>query len=94
MTVYPSRNFLQSLAAVVTFIFCNDAVAQELAIAPFIPDSGTIAAIFIGCDEDVGAIAPGRFGDLIAVTGDPLADVTVLQNVGVVIKGGLVFKRL
>jgi imidazolonepropionase-like amidohydrolase len=37
---------------------------------------------------DVGAIAPGRYGDLIAVNGDPLADITALEDVDIVIKGG------
>lgn len=41
---------------------------------------------------DVGAIAPGRFGDLIAVDGDPLKDVRVLENVAIVIKGGVLVK--
>jgi imidazolonepropionase-like amidohydrolase len=41
---------------------------------------------------DVGAIAVGRYGDIIAVAGDPLADVTVLTKVSVVIKGGEVVK--
>jgi imidazolonepropionase-like amidohydrolase len=36
----------------------------------------------------VGRIAPGAWGDLIAVPGDPLADVTTLERVAVVIKGG------
>ena len=42
---------------------------------------------------DVGAIAPGRYGDIIAVDGDPLTDVRVLEHVGFVMKGGLVVKR-
>ncbi|QLC23231.1 amidohydrolase family protein [Parasphingopyxis sp. CP4] len=37
---------------------------------------------------DVGAIAPGRYGDIIAVDGDPLTDITALEDVDVVIKGG------
>ncbi len=37
---------------------------------------------------DLGRIAPGRFADLVAVSGDPLADVTELERVAVVIKGG------
>jgi imidazolonepropionase-like amidohydrolase len=37
---------------------------------------------------DVGVIEPGRYGDLIVVKGDPLRDVTVLEHVDVVIKGG------
>lgn len=35
---------------------------------------------------------PGRFGDLIAVRGNPLSDMSVMKTVDVVIKGGLVFK--
>ena len=41
---------------------------------------------------DVGAIAPGRYGDMIAVDGDPLSDVRVLESVGFVMKGGEVVK--
>src|SRR4051794_4594078 len=41
---------------------------------------------------DVGAIEPGRFGDLIAVRGDPLANVAVLEHVDAVIKGGQLVK--
>jgi imidazolonepropionase-like amidohydrolase len=46
------------------------------------------AAEALGRSADVGAIAVGRFGDLIAVAGDPLSDVTVLQSVGFGMKGG------
>lgn len=41
---------------------------------------------------DVGAIAIGRYGDLIAVDGDPLADVRTLEHVAFVMKGGEVVK--
>ncbi|MGN6451792.1 MAG: Xaa-Pro dipeptidase [Steroidobacteraceae bacterium] len=41
---------------------------------------------------DVGAIAPGRYADLIAVDGDPLSDVRVLESVAVVMKGGQIVK--
>ena len=50
------------------------------------------AAEALGRSADVGAIAVGRYGDLIAVTGDPLADVTRLQSVSFVMKGGDVVK--
>jgi imidazolonepropionase-like amidohydrolase len=46
------------------------------------------AAEALGQTRDVGAIAPGRFGDLVAVRGDPLRDVTVLERPEAVIKGG------
>ena len=48
----------------------------------------TNAAQALGRESDVGAIAPGRYGDLIAVDGDPLANVRELEDVDVVIKGG------
>jgi imidazolonepropionase-like amidohydrolase len=52
----------------------------------------SVAAKYIGWSDDVGAIEPGRFGDLIAVKGDPLADISILQNVEAVIKGGERYK--
>lgn len=48
------------------------------------------AAEALGRTGDVGAIAPGRYGDLIAVSGDPLADVRALEQVEMVIQGGRV----
>jgi imidazolonepropionase-like amidohydrolase len=50
------------------------------------------AAEALGRSGDVGAIAVGRYGDIIAVSGDPLADVTRLQSVAFVMKGGDVVK--
>ncbi len=52
----------------------------------------SVAAAVIGWDEDVGTITAGRFGDLIAVRGDPLSNVSLLQDINVVVKGGLVFR--
>ncbi|MFQ3595264.1 MAG: amidohydrolase family protein [Sphingomonadaceae bacterium] len=46
------------------------------------------AAAALNRAGDLGQIAPGRFGDMVAVPGDPLADVTALERVAVVIKGG------
>ncbi len=46
------------------------------------------AAEALGRSQDVGAIAVGRYGDMVAVAGDPLADVTVLERPLAVIKGG------
>jgi imidazolonepropionase-like amidohydrolase len=48
----------------------------------------TTAAELMGWQDRIGAIEPGKYADMIAVDGDPLADVTILQNVKVVIKGG------
>ncbi|HEY7739787.1 MAG TPA: amidohydrolase family protein [Steroidobacteraceae bacterium] len=49
------------------------------------------AAAALGRAQELGAIAPGRFADLVAVTGDPLADVTRLEHVSGVIKEGRLF---
>jgi imidazolonepropionase-like amidohydrolase len=50
------------------------------------------AAEALGRSADVGAVEVGRYGDLIGVAGDPLADVTQLQSVAFVMKGGEVVK--
>ncbi len=50
------------------------------------------AAQALGREKDVGAIAVGRYADMIAVSGDPLADVRVLERAEAVIKGGVVVK--
>ena len=42
--------------------------------------------------DRVGTIQKGRYGDIVAVKGDPLADISDLENIDVVIKGGLLFK--
>jgi imidazolonepropionase-like amidohydrolase len=51
------------------------------------------AAQALGREKDVGAIQVGRYGDLIAVDGDPLRDVRALEDVDVVIKNGQVVKN-
>jgi imidazolonepropionase-like amidohydrolase len=43
----------------------------------------------LGWEADVGAIAVGRYGDIVAVAGDPLKDVTVLEHVTDVVKAGI-----
>jgi len=50
------------------------------------------AADLLGWTDRVGAIEPGKYADLIAVSGDPLQDVTVLERIGFVMKGGQVVK--
>jgi imidazolonepropionase-like amidohydrolase len=70
------------------------AIMVGLGMTPMdaIKTSTSVAADYLGWQSDIGAIEEGRFGDLIAVRGDPLQDIKVLQQVDVVIKGGLVFK--
>jgi imidazolonepropionase-like amidohydrolase len=50
------------------------------------------AAEALGSD-DVGIAEPGRFADLVAVIGDPLSDVSVLEELSAVIKGGTLIER-
>ena len=56
--------------------------------------SATITASqALGQEKDVGQLAVGRYGDIIAVAGDPLADVTTLERPVFVMKGGTVIKQ-
>ena len=56
--------------------------------------SATInAADLIGHPEQFGSIRAGRFADIIAVTGDPLADIHILEHVNFVMKEGKVYKQ-
>lgn len=46
----------------------------------------------IGKSDSIGTLEPGKYGDLIAVNGDPLADITELEDVDFVMKEGVVYK--
>ena len=50
------------------------------------------SAELIGWDDRVGSLRPGRYADLIAVDGDPLDDIAVLEDVPFVMKGGEILK--
>jgi len=50
-------------------------------------------AKLLAWDGQIGSLEPGYLADVIAVSGDPLQDISVLQNVGFVMKGGLVYKK-
>ena len=47
----------------------------------------------MGWQDEIGSIAKGKFADLVAVSGDPLADITELQRVKFVMKGGKVIRN-
>jgi imidazolonepropionase-like amidohydrolase len=53
----------------------------------------THAADLLGHSNEVGSIKPGKYADVIAVSGDPLGDVSVLEHVDFVMKDGTVYKQ-
>lgn len=100
--------FRKALAAGVTLVFGTDLgvlphhlgarqfaemVKQGMAPMHAIQSATSIAADHMGLQDDVGALEVGRFADLIAVRGNPVEDITLLQDVSFVIKGGAVVKR-
>lgn len=82
--VYPNGDNAKQFATMVTWGMTPMQAIQAATVT---------AAEALGRSTDVGAIAPGRYGDLIAVAGDPLADVSILQSVPFVMKGGDVVKQ-
>jgi len=55
--------------------------------------AGTVnAADLLGWSDRVGTLEPGKFADIVAVEGDPVANVHLLENVSFVMKGGEVIK--
>jgi imidazolonepropionase-like amidohydrolase len=81
-------------------IFPHGENAKQLAVyvrygmtpAQAIRSATSVAADLLGRAQDVGTLQPGRYADLIAVRGDPLADVRVLEAVPFVMKGGKIVK--
>ena len=85
---YPGKTCGQ--AGVATLIKLHDAGMSPLDTIRAIT---TNAAEMLGWQDRVGAIDAGKFADLIAVAGDPLADVTELERVRFVMKGGQVVRN-
>ena len=57
-----------------------------------IQSATTVAAVLIGWSRDVGAVSPGHYADMVAVEGDALADIRVLEHVAAVMKGGVLVR--
>ena len=51
------------------------------------------AASLLKIDQELGSIEQGKLADIIAVDGDPLKDISVMENVSLVMKDGKVFKQ-
>jgi imidazolonepropionase-like amidohydrolase len=102
-------NWSRAIKAGVKFAFGTDAgvyphgqnarqfglLVKYLDLAPIdaIRMATTNAADLIGWSRRVGRVAPGFYADLIAVSGDPLVDVSELERVRWVMKGGVVYRN-
>jgi imidazolonepropionase-like amidohydrolase len=61
--------------------------------AQAIRSATSVAAELLGTQKELGTIEAGRLADIVAVPGDPLADVSLMEKVEFVMKGGVVYKR-
>ena len=50
-------------------------------------------AKLLGWEGHIGSLEAGYWGDVIAVSGDPIEDISVLKNVSFVMKGGAIYKK-
>jgi imidazolonepropionase-like amidohydrolase len=71
-----------------------DVYVNQFGMSPLAAiQTGTLnAADLMGWTDRIGAIEPGKWADIIAVDGDPLKDVKILQHVPFVMKSGVVYK--
>lgn len=101
------RSFREAVKAGVPIAFGTDSgvfphreAAREfiLLVAAGLPPLEAIraatlhAAHLLGREADLGTVESGKYADLVAVKGDPLADITLLERVEFVMKGGVVYK--
>jgi len=70
----------------------------ELMVQAGMPPMYTIQAATINAaqllkrDKDLGTLAAGKFADVVAVPGDPIADISLMKRVSFVMKDGVVYK--
>ena len=67
----------------------------DLGMAPMdaIQSATSRAADMLDMQGQIGVIVPGAYADIIALSGDPLSDIKLLQNVQFVMKDGKVFRN-
>lgn len=85
---YPGKTRGQASATM--FAHLHDAGMPPLDVLRSVTTS---AAEMLGWQDRVGAVEPGKFADLIAVGGDPIADISELERVRFVMKGGEVIRN-
>ena len=108
MAAVKEAGFRRALAAGIPIGFATDAAviphgknAKEFAVRTGLGESAMQAIVsatalnaeIIGWQDRVGTVEAGKFADLVAVAGDPLRDVTELERVTFVMKGGVVVRR-
>ena len=102
------ETFHRALSAGVKIVFGTDVGGFDWAIDPAmefplmvkygmtpmqaIRSATTTSAEMLGMQNDLGGIAPGKYADIVALKGDPLSDINLLQKIDFVMKGGEIFK--
>lgn len=106
VTELQRQNFRKAHAAGVRMVFGTDAgvhphggnakqfaVMVQYGMTPLQAiQAATVNAAEALARKDVGVVEPGRYADIVAVKGDPLVDVTLLEAPAVVIQGGAIVK--
>ena len=85
---YPGKT--RGQASTLTFVHLGEAGMPALDVIRAVTING---AEMLGWEDRIGAVEPGKFADLVAVSGDPLADITELERVRFVMKGGAVVRN-
>jgi imidazolonepropionase-like amidohydrolase len=85
---YPGKTRGQASAA--TFVNLRDAGMPPLDVIRAITVN---AAEMLGWQDRIGSVEPGKFADLVAVAGDPIADITEIERVRFVMKDGQVVRN-
>jgi imidazolonepropionase-like amidohydrolase len=85
---YPGKTRGQATATMFTSL-------RELGMPPLdiIRAATSDAAELLGWQDRIGAIETGKLADLVAVSGDPMQEITELERVKFVMKGGVVLKN-
>jgi imidazolonepropionase-like amidohydrolase len=77
----------------VTLVALKKLQEEGMSSVEIIRSSTVNAAELMGWSDRVGELLPGKYADLIAVDGDPLQDIGLLQHVRFVMKGGIVVRN-